>query len=146
MSTVQKNEGSCLCGAVKVYAESMSHEFGACHCNMCQKWTGGPLLSVFCGSSARFEGEADAIGVYDSSEWAERGFCKQCGSGLFYRMKANQECMVPVGLFDAQDDITFTRQVFIDEKPAYYAFSNKTEDLTGAEIFAMYGGDTSSNE
>lgn len=146
MSAVKKNEGSCLCGAVKVYAEAMNHELGACHCSMCRKWTGGPLLSVFCGSSVRFEGEESAIGVYESSEWAERGFCKQCGSGLFYRIKANQKCMVPVGLFDAQDDITFTRQVFFDEKPAYYAFANKTEDLTAADIFAMYGGDSRSDE
>jgi len=33
----------------------------------------------------------------------------------------------------------FKRQVFVDEKPEYYDFANKTKDFTGAEIFAMFG-------
>lgn len=34
---------------------------------------------------------------------------------------------------------TTESQVFIDEKPAYYEFTNKTKNLTGAELFALFG-------
>lgn len=129
--------GTCLCGAVTVTAVPEKHEVGACHCNMCRKWGGGPFMEIDCGSAASFTGE-DNISVFSSSDWAERGFCKSCGTHLFYRLKETGQTMVPVGLFESQDGLNFTGQVFIDEKPAFYAFANKTEDFTGAEIFAMF--------
>ena len=95
-------------------------------------------MEIDCGTEVSFEGEEN-ITVYDSSKWAERGFCKQCGSHLFYRLKENQQHMVPVGLFDNQEDFVFENQVFIDKKPAFYSFSNKTNDMAEAEIFEMYG-------
>ncbi|MCG8337545.1 MAG: GFA family protein [Proteobacteria bacterium] len=139
MAETKVGKGSCLCGAVKVTANAVDQGFGACHCSMCRKWTGGPLMSVMCGSDVTFEGE-DAIGIYNSSGWAERGFCKQCGSGLFYRLKGNQQYHMPVGLFENLDELTFNVQVFIDKKPDYYSFSEKTNDMTEAEVFAKYGG------
>jgi hypothetical protein len=105
---------------------------------MCQRWTGGPLLAIECGSDISFEGEEN-VAVYDSSDWAERGFCSRCGSHLFYRLKPNDTYVVPAGLFDDSEDLVFQQQIFIDEKPAYYAFANRTKELTGAEVFALFG-------
>jgi hypothetical protein len=104
---------------------------------MCRKWGGGPLLAVDCGADVVIEGEEN-VGVYDSSQWAERGFCTRCGTHLFYRLKQNQQYHIPAGLLDGCDDLVFESQVFIDEKPGYYAFANETKNMTGAEIFAMY--------
>lgn len=94
-------------------------------------------MEVNCGTDVEFNG-SEKLTVFDSSEWAERGFCSACGSHLFYRLKGTQEHMMPVGLFDDDSDLVFKRQVFIDEKPEYYQYSNKTEDLTGAELFAQF--------
>jgi len=41
-----------------------------------------------------------------------------------------------VALFEPDDEMVFGNQVFIDEKPDFYSFANKTEDMTGAECFA----------
>ena len=98
---------------------------------------GGPLLVADCGSSVSFGGE-EFISVFDSSDWANRGFCSKCGSHLFYRLKGNQHYVVPVGLFDEEPEVEFNHQFFIDEKPKYYAFANRTSDMTGAEVFARY--------
>ncbi len=95
-------------------------------------------MEIDCGTDISFEGEEN-ITVYDSSSWAERGFCKKCGSHLFYRLKETQQHMVAVGLFDDQDHFIFETQVFIDRKPAFYSFANKTNDITEKEIFEMYG-------
>ncbi|GAB1265355.1 GFA family protein [Aurantivibrio infirmus] len=137
MSDVFQGSGSCLCGAVTFTATGLGHSVGACHCNMCRKWGGGPYLEVDCGTNVSFDNVAN-ISVYDSSEWAERGFCKHCGSHLFYRIKEGQLHMVPVGLFDNDEGLVFDHQVFIEEKPSYYDFSNKTKNRTGAEIFAEF--------
>ena len=42
---------------------------------------GGPSLSVDCGSDVVYEGKEHIV-IYDSSAWAERGFCKKCGGHL----------------------------------------------------------------
>ena len=95
-------------------------------------------MEIDCGTEISFTGE-DAITVYNSSDWAERGFCAKCGSHLFYRLKESKQHMVPAGLFDDQENFVFESQVLIDQKPAFYSFSNKTNDMTEAEVFAMFG-------
>src|SRR5690625_7191755 len=76
METEKTVEGECLCGSVRVTAKPKTNQFGACHCGICSQWGGGPLLAVECEDRVSFEGDSH-IGVYASSEWAERGCCKQ---------------------------------------------------------------------
>ncbi|MEZ5594154.1 MAG: GFA family protein [Gammaproteobacteria bacterium] len=140
MSSSIEAKGSCLCGAVEIKAQSMNTDVGACHCSTCRKWTGGPLLAVDCTSDVSISGEEN-ITIYDSSEWAERGFCSKCGTHLFYRLKANNQYFVPVGFFDVGEGVHLGHQIFTDEKPDYYAFSNKTKNMTGAEVFAAFAGE-----
>jgi len=134
-----KHRGACLCGAVRVEAKAKSNSVGVCHCTMCRKWGGGPLFAVECESAVSFEGAAN-IAVFDSSEWAERGFCKQRGTHLFYRLKQEGHYAIPTGLFDDGGPWRFSEQIFIDQKPSFYSFSEHTRNLTGEEVFAQYSG------
>ncbi|WP_299623408.1 GFA family protein [Pelagibius sp.] len=137
MSDDSKATGRCLCGAVKITIPGGQREVGACHCSMCRRWTGGPILAFDAGRDLAIEGE-ERIGVYRSSDWAERAFCKTCGSNLFYRLVGSGEHHLCAGLFDDQDGFTLETQIFIDEKPEFYAFANETKDMTGPEVFALY--------
>ena len=137
MSGLNERKGSCLCGAIEISAKTMSRHVGACHCSMCRKWTGGPLLAVNCGSEVSFKGREN-ISTFDSSEWAERGFCNKCGSHLFYRLKEQSQHIVPVGLFENCETVVFDHQIFIEEKPSFYSFANETKNMTGAEVFAQF--------
>jgi hypothetical protein len=137
MSELAASKGSCLCKAVSISAKTISHKVGACHCSMCQKWAGGPLMMVDCRNDVSFEGEEN-VAVFNSSEWAERGFCKQCGSHLFYRLKERNQYFMPVGIFESIEPFILDQQIFIEEKPEYYCFANETENITGAEVFAMF--------
>lgn len=130
--------GRCLCGSVRITAKATDDSVGACHCDMCRRWGGGPLMVMGGGTDVSVDGP-EHLSIYDSSPWAERGFCSKCGSHLFYRLKETNQYYVPIGLFDADKDLVFDHQVFIDEKPDFYRFANETKDLTGAEIAAMFG-------
>lgn len=136
MSNLSVAKGSCLCGAVSLSTTSMNPHVAACHCSICRKWGGGPLLAIDCHSDVTFSGEEN-IGLYQSSQWAERGFCNKCGSHLFYRLKQNQQYYIPAGIFDHSEGFVLEHQVFIDEKPEYYSFANETKNLTGAELFSQ---------
>ncbi len=139
MSETTEKTGRCLCGAIGVVAGKVGKNVGVCHCGMCRKWAGGPFMAVQCGTEVSFTGEEN-LSVFNSSEWADRGFCNQCGTPLFYRLKERQQYIIPVGLFDDDEGLVFDHQVFIDDKPSFYAFANKTKDMTGAEIFAKFTG------
>jgi len=132
-----ERKGQCLCGAVNFTVKHMRSNVGACHCGMCRRWGGGPLMAVNCGTEVAFEGEEN-ITVYNSSDWAERGFCNKCGSHLFYRLKESNEHQMPVGLFDNQEGFDFNLQVFVDRKPSFYSFSNKTNEMTEAEVIEKF--------
>ena len=138
MSATIESKGTCLCGGVQVIAKTMSKHVGACHCGICRKWGGGPLMAVDCGTEVLFENES-SITIFNSSECAERGFCNRCGSHLFYRLKETQQYFIPAGIFNDVNSFEFDHQVFIDNKPSYYSFANKTRVMTEAEIFAQFG-------
>ena len=130
------NHGSCLCGKVKLSTQ-INPQVGACHCNMCRKWGGSALLGVEAESEVTFSGD-DNISIYESSAWAERGFCKHCGTHLFYRLKENKHYYIFVGVFDVSKNLIFNLEVFVEEKPDYYCFANETKKLTGAELFEQF--------
>lgn len=143
MAKLQTASGGCLCGAVRFLATDIEANVGACHCHTCRKWGGGPLMEVECGTNVRFEG-VDSIRTYRSSSWAQRGFCSQCGTHLYVRTLPGNELGVPegygipAGLFDAAETFVFTGQVFIDQKPAYYGFANRTQEIASSDIYAKH--------
>ncbi|MFY0990088.1 GFA family protein [Halomonas sp. C05BenzN] len=139
MKDAMTARGSCLCGAVQLAVEAGRQNIGACHCQMCRTWGGGPLLALETVTRVEMEGE-EHVTVYPSSDWAERGFCRHCGTHLFYRLKSGDHYAIPVGLVDGGEAWTFDTQIFIDEKPAFYAFANTTKDLTGQEVFDAFQG------
>ena len=133
----------CLCGAVVITAPEVK-EVDVCHCGICRRWGGGPLLALHCGLQVIFEGRQN-IKIYASSDWAERAFCTECGTHLYFRLKATGDYYLPAGLFTQIPGAKLRSQIFIDRKPDYYRFANTTEELTEAEVFAKYapGAETS---
>ncbi|QLC25728.1 GFA family protein [Parasphingopyxis algicola] len=134
-----ERQGRCLCGAVTITAKTAGHGVGSCHCAMCRRWGSGPFMDVDCGQDVRIEGEEN-ITRYQSSDWAERAFCRKCGTNLFYRLKEADHHIVSVGLFEPEDEMALKLEVFIDEKPDFYSFAGDAQKLTGAELFAMMQG------
>ena len=130
-------QGKCLCGSVEISATLNEEQMDACHCNMCRTWSGGPFLAFACGSNVSFSND-DSLSVYKSSEWAERVFCKNCGTALAWRLQAGGEYHVSSQLFAEADDYPLKMQVFIDEKPDNYSFSQETATMTAAQIFALF--------
>ena len=92
--------------------------------------------------SITFNGE-DNIKRYASSMWAERGFCGECGSSLFYHLKEPGMYIMATGCFDDAEQFTVTGEIFVDEKPSGYNFAGDHPRLTGEEFMAsMQGGDS----
>ena len=134
----ERIEGHCLCGAVTVRAAPMRRHVEACHCTRCRRWCGIAFVGVMCGSDVEIDGEQHVV-RYRSSDWAERGFCGRCGSNLFYHYLPLDTYGFTAGLFSDEAFLPLAEEIFIDEKPGYYAFDAESEKLTGADVKAKYG-------
>jgi hypothetical protein len=125
-------QGRCLCGAVTVRV-SGPHDPrpGACHCRMCQRWSGGLFLCF----------NADSGGVtvdgpvtrYASSDFAERAFCSVCGSHLWMRdINSDSHELMP-GLFDEARDWPLRSEVYSDRAMASVHLAGDHRKATQAE-------------
>ncbi|MGR3755907.1 MAG: GFA family protein [Tranquillimonas sp.] len=125
--------GHCLCGDVTITV-SGGHDPrpGACHCRMCQRWSGG-LFVVFPApaEAVRVEGE---VARYASSSRAERAFCRRCGSHLWWRETtegAGYDLMP--GLFDAAADWPLHSEIYSDRALASVRLEGDHRRATRAE-------------
>ena len=131
-----EQRGQCQCGAVTFTAEEVDSEFGAGHCRMCQRWSGGIFFATTV-HGLDFEGEQH-ISRYRSSDWAERGFCSKCGSHLFYRLVKSDDYEMCVGTFDDQSSFALKTEIFVDRKPDGYALAGDHPRLTEAQTLEKY--------
>jgi hypothetical protein len=134
--------GQCLCGAVRFTASELGG-FGVCHCVQCRRWAGSALFGVTVPEAAMTVQGAEHIRTIRSSGWAARSFCRQCGSGLWYRhdrgVDGAGDYEVPVGLLDDGNGLVLTREIFADEKPDSWALAGAHERLTRSQTLEKYG-------
>lgn len=132
-------QGSCLCKAITVSVTPSKLHVDACHCTICRTWGGGPMFAIGGLQDFQLKG-SEHVSVYPSSEWANRGFCRHCGTHLYFHLNDQDQYLVPAGLVAGDHTLTFHMEVFIDEKPPFYEFANPTRKLTGEELFKLYSG------
>lgn len=130
--------GRCLCNAVQFSADAVEAHHHACHCGICRRWSGGPMFAAL-SEGVSFSGEEN-IGRYASSEWAQRGFCKQCGTALFYFLLPANQYFISVGAFDDTSSFKLVREIFADRQPPGYAFAGDIERWSEAETLAKFSG------
>ena len=119
--------GTCLCKAVSIAVEGdFEHLPEACHCQQCRKQTGGFLMGVNVRKSAlSISGEAD-VGWYASSKEMQRGFCRVCGSTLFWRPELGgyEWIGVSAALFDQPLPETICKHTFVADEGDYYTITD----------------------
>jgi hypothetical protein len=135
-------QGQCMCGAVSYEAKPDLIRVSACHCEMCRRWSGSALMAVAVPEDkVRFEG-AEHIRKIQSSPWAERAWCGECGSNLYYRVTAEGpyqgQYHISLGTFDAPGKFDFYEEIYTDCKPANFAYAGERSMKTKAEIEAMF--------
>jgi hypothetical protein len=132
-----------MCGAVRLTIRDCPTRFGACHCEMCRRWTGSAFLAISVPATAVTVDGAANVAHIQSSDWAERAWCGKCGSNLWYRLTydgAPDTMELSLGLLDDAGGLRFDTEIFIDCKPDSFAFEGTVgrETMTRAEFLAKY--------
>ncbi len=130
---VDTREGGCLCGAVRFTARLTRTDFGACHCAMCRRWTGSALLGISVPSGNIDWQGTQHIATRQTSAWAMRAWCRECGSNLYFRVTHDGpysgDTELPIGLFDDANGLHFGNEIYIDHKPDSYAYAGEGRKL-----------------
>jgi hypothetical protein len=108
--------GRCLCGAVTFEGTWGSEPVRACHCSQCRRWSGHVWAS---GQSTRLELQG-AVKWFRSSDIAERGFCPECGSSLFWRKFGSDRIEVSAGAVDTPTGLQLVGHIYVADKGDYY--------------------------
>lgn len=122
----------CLCGAISFQFRLTSKAITACHCQQCQRWTGGGPLYVTPVTGLNIEGK-EHIAQYHASEHGERAFCKHCGTTLYWTFKNKTPAYLPVGLLDSQNELTVQEEIFIDHRPTWLSPYDNAAQSTQAQ-------------
>jgi hypothetical protein len=137
------HSGGCQCGAVRyaLYAEPTNPH--VCHCRMCQKAVGN-YFAAFAGVPlADFAWVKGEPGTFKSSELAERGFCRDCGTPLSFRYIDRDRISVSLGSLDDPGCVPPQKQYGVESRLAFVGAiaglpGTRTEDDVPAERLARY--------
>lgn len=137
-STAGHLEGRCLCGAVTIHVDGGYEPLpGACHCRMCQRWSGALFLCFRADAAAvMVEGPVRRFG---SSALAERVFCPSCGTHLWMRdVEDDAPYDLVAGLFDDARDWPLSSEIYTDCAMASIRLGGEHARLTAAEYEAEH--------
>ncbi len=77
--------GQCLCGGVLFSTESESLWCAHCHCTLCQIAHGAAFVTWVGYKVDSVQIQGTELTWFKSSDEGERGFCRECGTTLFFR-------------------------------------------------------------
>ena len=132
--------GSCLCSSVAFHATVNAQAHG-CHCQICRRSGGAPFYAVSV-QNFTLERGAEDLGLYASSKWGQRGFCKKCSCSLFFETQNGAYRAVSLGAIDAPEP-KLTRHIYCDSAEVNPKHGPDIFDdlpqLTGRELLDSLG-------
>ena len=117
-------KGGCLCGAVQYEIEGPLRDIVNCHCSMCQKLHGsfGPHTKAR-KVNIKITNNV-GLGWFKTSEVARRGFCRECGSSLFWEPFELDATGIIAGSLDGPTDLKTMGHIFVSEKSDFYEITD----------------------
>jgi len=131
--------GGCLCGAVRFEVHGPLRDVVNCHCTMCQK-----LHGAFGSHSKALKDDIKLvrdIGLkwYATSSMARRGFCGECGTGLFWEPHDQPGTGILAGTLDQPTNLKTIGHIFTAEKADFYEITDDAQQFAGSSDGKLEG-------
>lgn len=107
-------------------------ELSACHCGQCRRQSGHFAVAGDVANADITFQSSETLTWYRSSDFARRGFCKTCGSALFWQMDGSADVSVNTGCLDQPTGLTLASHIFVAHKGDYYQI---TDGLPQADAY-----------
>lgn len=131
--------GGCLCGAVRYEVRGRLRDVVNCHCTMCQRLHGGfgphskaPKANISLTTD-------DGLAWYQTSTVARRGFCRHCGSSLFWEPFALDATGIIAGSLDQPTGLKTIGHIFVAEKADFVEITDGLPQFGGSSDGSLPG-------
>jgi hypothetical protein len=102
-----------------------------CHCGQCRKFHGHyGAYSNAATKDISITGYR-SLKWYRSSSFARRGFCKECGSSLFWERLRSGTISIAAGTLDAPTKLKTVSHIFVEHMGDYYKIGDKLRKVPG---------------
>ena len=108
--------GGCQCGAVRFHATELVDNPHLCYCRMCQKATGNLFAALVGIRHEHLTWTRGEPARFRSSGKVDRGYCRDCGSSLFYHDVEGRHVSMSIGAFDTPHLIPVLYQMGLEGK------------------------------
>jgi hypothetical protein len=130
MCPVQTTKGHCLCGAVVYAVQGELRPIIYCHCEQCRRSSGHFVAATACRpEQLSIDGEEN-LQWYQSSASAQRGFCRHCGSNLFWKPSNGGHWSIWAGSIDRPTKLTASQHIYVHMKSDYYDINDGLPQYT----------------
>ncbi len=109
-----------MCGLVQYEITGECREVIACHCNECRKTSGHFVAATATLPENLVLKKDEGLTWYRFSSSSQRGFCRNCGSGLFWKPDSGDRISIYAGTIDGCTELSLSSHIYVEEKGDYY--------------------------
>jgi hypothetical protein len=121
--------GGCLCGAVRYEVNGSLRDVLNCHCTVCRRWHGhhGAYTSTALDGLSFVEdrGLAWYESTTDDTAGVRRGFCRECGSSLFWHPSGAPAISIAAGSLEPPTGLRTIGHVWTSRRSDYYELTDR---------------------
>jgi len=117
MQTIQ---GRCECAAVAFEVAHIRDTVTFCHCSQCRRTSGHYWAATRADFSDVTFTKDTGLSWYQSSPTSRRGFCKLCGSSLFYQPNGANHIAIAAGCLDLPTQMRAGKHIYTADCGDYY--------------------------
>ncbi len=121
---MSRGTGGCLCGATRYAVTGPLRDVSYCHCSQCRRTSGHFVAASACAAEHLLVLVDDGLRWHRSSPTAQRGFCKHCGSSLFWRPDDGRHISIMAGSIDLPTGLSAVEHIHVDSAADYYTIND----------------------
>ena len=111
---------SCLCNGISMTIKGQFRPVINCHCIQCTKTHGNYAAYTSVLEQNIIFKSKKTLKWFQSSAKAKRGFCKKCGSSIFFKRLGSKAVSISAGLFRNPSKLKTISHIYVKNKRDYY--------------------------
>ncbi|WP_416306978.1 GFA family protein [Neptunicella sp. SCSIO 80796] len=131
--------GGCFCAAVRYEIKGQLRGVVNCHCSQCTKLNGNFGAHSKALKSNITITRDKGLSWYKISDTAQRGFCRECGSGLFWDNIEQNTLGIIAGSLDSPTNLKTIGHIFVEDKSDFYEITDNIQQFKGSSEGKLEG-------
>ena len=137
--------GGCQCGCVRYELSGAPDHVSVCHCRMCQKASGGPIMAFARVGTSAMRWTRGQPASFRSSSLVERQFCAACGTPLTDNLIEGPNISVTIGSLDDPEAARPVLQYSFEHTLSWFSTittlpGKRTEEFITPDLAARFVG------